>query len=132
MSQPLAALAVGNASRLDRARLRRDLALGRVDWRTVIGDPPACVGDMLLSEVLLNLIPGIQRASLEMLGRRAFEEGLTLTVRARRASVRTRLWVIDEAAPLVDAGMGRAAGRRRARPHAAARRKGKTNAVLLP
>lgn len=124
MSQHMEALAVGNATRLAKARLRGDIAARRVDWRNVIGDPPACVGDMLLSEVLLDLIPGVQRITLETLGKRAFHDGLTLTVRARRASVRTRLWVIEQATPLVEIGLGRAEGRR-ARKHAGTRRKAK-------
>lgn len=135
MSQCMDALAGGQALRLERARLRADLRMGRTDWREVIGDPPACLGDLLLTEVLIDLIPGVKRVTLETIAKRAHADGLTLTVRAHKATVRTRLWVIDAVDPLVRAGLARSKSARahakakRARPRTSSRRKAR---MVLP
>jgi hypothetical protein len=96
MEQRRAALRLANAKRGDRWHLRRRMASGDVDWRDVILDPPDCVTHLLLTELLMDC-PGMQRAKVEALGRRAFFDGITLTVRAGRASTRTREWLVEHA-----------------------------------
>jgi hypothetical protein len=91
--------------RHDRAQLKRDLKAGVVDWRSVILEPPACLGDMLLSEVLTGLIPGVRRGAVEALGRGASHVGLTLTTRAYRSSMQTRVWLVTAAEPFVSHGL---------------------------
>lgn len=110
MTQQMDALCLANDARRELRDLKHGLRTGTHDWREVILEPPACVADWLLCEVLL-LIPLIGRSKVELLDRQAHWEGMTLTVRAGRASRRTREWVADNALVHV-AGSGR-----RARPH---------------
>ena len=95
-----------------RAQIRRDITTGALSWQSVILNPPDCLRDLLLSEILMY-VPGIRRRNIEILGRQAFHAGLTLTVRAERASLRTRTWLVT-AAEVFARGSGSRARRRRA------------------
>jgi hypothetical protein len=92
------ALDAANERRLERARVKRQIASGEIDWRMVILDPPDCIAGLLLTEVLL-LLPWMGRRRVERLGMLAHEFGLSLTVRAGKASRSTRQWVVTYALP---------------------------------
>jgi len=51
--QRLGALAKANEVRRERARLKRELATGRVEFERVISDPPACAQTAILRDLLL-------------------------------------------------------------------------------
>jgi hypothetical protein len=51
--QRLGALAKANEVRRERARLKRELAAGRVEFERVISDPPACARTAILRDLLL-------------------------------------------------------------------------------
>lgn len=119
------ALQKGNATRSARAKLVKDIASGKIDWRLVILDPPDCVADLLLSELLL-LLPWMGRRRLERLGLLAHEFGITLTLRAGKSSRTTRSWVVRHTLPR------RASGRRALPHHGPGARAGRAKGVLLP
>lgn len=110
MTQQQEALCLANDARRELRDLKHALRTGKHDWRDVILNPPPILADLLLCEVLL-LVPFMGRAKVELLDRRAHREGITLTVRAGRASLRTREWVTVNALVYV-VGSGR-----RARAH---------------
>jgi hypothetical protein len=62
--QRLWALARANEVRLARARLKRDLAAGRVALAEVLSEPPACVEMAKVRELLLA-VPGIGPAKAD-------------------------------------------------------------------
>lgn len=117
------AAAAGRNKRSELSRLRTDMLAGRVSWQDVIVDPPECVHGMFLSELLL-LVPYVHRHRVEVLGEKAFREGITLLVRCERASSRTREWVVDNVL-----AQGTVL---RARPRGTRRRAGMRTGVLLP
>jgi hypothetical protein len=119
------ALQKGNAKRSARAQLVKDVAEGKIDWRLIILEPPECIADLLLSEVLL-MLPWMGRRRVERLGLLAHEFGITLTVRAGKSSRTTRSWVMRHTLPR------RATGRRAVPRHGSSPRAARTNGVLLP
>jgi hypothetical protein len=51
--QYMAALETGNRQRIERARLKREIAAGRLNVCDVITDPPAALASMPLIELLI-------------------------------------------------------------------------------
>lgn len=119
------ALQAGNTRRNERHQIKRQIAAGEIDWRSVVLDPPDCISELLLSEVLL-MLPWMGRRRLERLALLAHEFGIVLTVRAGKATQTTRLWVVRYTLPRGESG-------RRARPrHGASPRAGNRTSVVLP
>lgn len=108
-----AALPRANAIRTERSNLWRDLQAGTTTIAEILADPPACIHEMFMTD-LLRHVPGFGPTRVESLGMLAFRDGIALYVRVGRMTPTTRLWV---ASVLAKECRPRAFTGRRARSH---------------
>lgn len=78
--------------RVARAMIRRDLQHRQRAIPDVISDPPECLHDVLLFDVLL-MAPGIGPARLAKLNEAAIQHGVNLAKTAGGASASDRRWL---------------------------------------
>ena len=84
-------------------RVRGEAAAVRVAMRTsyhaalsALMDPPECIhGRMVLEVIAMTRAVGMRADHLTEIGREAVRDGINLTVRMGRASLRTRLWAVE-------------------------------------
>jgi hypothetical protein len=84
-----------NQKRREIADMRRDLHTGRVSIGEVLRNPPACLEERLLFEVLL-MGRQIGPEKLRIINIWAMREGVNLAVPLGRASERSREWLAGE------------------------------------
>lgn len=84
-------------------RVRCEAAALRVKMRTsyhaaveALMDPPECIrGRMVLEVIAMTRSVGLRSDYLTEVGREAVRDGINLTVRMGRASLRTRVWAVE-------------------------------------
>lgn len=89
---------IGAVQRQQKAALKLALQSRQTDWRTIITDPPPCVADLWLTELLL-LVPGVGRYRVQVVTREAYHAGINLVVPAGRSSRLTREWLLENTLP---------------------------------
>ena len=81
-----------------RALARANLKAGRLTLSEVAMQPPESLRDLTIAEVLL-LVPGMGRARLTHLNKRAMRDGINLLARLGTCPLRTRLWMTAHVRP---------------------------------
>jgi hypothetical protein len=95
--QRIAALAVANRIRQERAALKRDLHDGRITLEDILGAPHPAVVNTPLLDVLCWTRRGnrFQATGMAQLGRAAVDARINLLLPVGRASVTTRAWCVQ-------------------------------------
>lgn len=93
--------ATGDAGRrtiIERAAIRRQLATDTAALYHVLADPPACINDVPLWEVI-GWARYVGRDRLAALNEAAIADGINLAKRCNWASANERAWVAENAFP---------------------------------